>query len=110
MTDPRIKTIKIKTGVVKRLMKDKVMYDKEARQQEVKIETLKSKGEDEYNIRKQEEVLQESLMMVPNCQRRLQKAYEELNSIVESEKDLAEDPDYLAAVKVLEDAKSELPE
>ncbi|XP_022188641.1 tubulin-specific chaperone A [Nilaparvata lugens] len=109
MSDPRIKTIKIKTGVVKRLTKDKVMYEKEAEQQEAKIEKLKSKGEDEFNIRKQEEVLQETLMMVPSSQRRLQKAFEELSNIVESEKDLAEDPEYLAAVEVLEGAKPHIP-
>lgn len=33
MADPRIKTLKIKTGVVKRLAKEKVVYEKEAEQQ-----------------------------------------------------------------------------
>lgn len=33
MADPRIKTLKIKTGVVRRLAKEKVVYEKEADQQ-----------------------------------------------------------------------------
>lgn len=66
-------------------------------------------GKDEHDVRKQEEVLQECLMMVPDCQRRLVKAYDELKAIVDSEVDLQGNVDYLAAVKVLEDAKSQLP-
>lgn len=66
-------------------------------------------GKDEYDIRKQEEVLQESLMMVPDCQRRLLKAFEELQSILASETDLQEQEDFLAAKKVLDDAKPQLP-
>lgn len=66
-------------------------------------------GKDEHDVRKQEEVLQECLMMVPDCQRRLVKAYDELKAIIDSEVDLQGNDDYLAAVKVLEDAKSQLP-
>ncbi|KAJ4445241.1 hypothetical protein ANN_07042 [Periplaneta americana] len=67
-SDPRIKALRIKTGIVKRLAKEKVMYEKE----------IEDQGKDEHDIRKQEEVLQESIMMVPDCQRRLVKAYDEL--------------------------------
>lgn len=78
MADPRIKQLKIKTGVVKRLAKEKTVYEREAEQQKARIEKYKADGKDEYEVRKQEEVLQESLMMVPDCQRRLVKAYDEL--------------------------------
>ena len=44
MADPRIKTIRIKTGVVKRLAKEKVMYEKEAEQQRERIQKLKDQG------------------------------------------------------------------
>lgn len=70
MADPRIRQIKIKTGVVKRIAKEKVVYEKEAEQQKARVQKIKDEGQDEHNIRKQEEVLQESLMMVPDCQRR----------------------------------------
>lgn len=58
MADPRIRTLKIKIGVVKRLTKEKIVYEKEAEQQKERIEKFKSDGKDEYDIRKQEEVLQ----------------------------------------------------
>lgn len=109
MADPRIRTIKIKTGVVKRLAKEKTVYEREAEQQKVRIQNLKDQGKDEYDIKKQEEVLNESLMMVPDCQRRLAVAYEELLKILESEQDLKETEDYLTAEKILIDAKLQLP-
>lgn len=45
MSDPRIRTLKIKTGVVKRLAKEKVTYEKEAAQQRERIQKLKEQGE-----------------------------------------------------------------
>lgn len=45
MSDPRIRTLKIKTGVVKRLAKEKVTYEKEAAQQRERIQKLKDQGE-----------------------------------------------------------------
>ncbi|KAI5651647.1 tubulin binding cofactor A domain-containing protein [Phthorimaea operculella] len=110
MADPRIRQIKIKTGVVKRIAKEKVVYEKEAEQQKNRVQKLKEQGDDEHNIRKQEEVLQESLMMVPDCQRRLVKAFDDLKSILETEKDLQENEDYIAAQTVLKDAAAQLPE
>ncbi|XP_050298021.1 tubulin-specific chaperone A-like [Anthonomus grandis grandis] len=109
MADPRIRTLKIKTGVVRRLAKEKTVYEKEAEQQRNRIEKYKSEGRDEHDIKKQEEVLQESLMMVPDCQRRLFKAYEELKGILDTEQDLKATEEYTAAQKVLEEAKAELP-
>jgi len=64
---------------------------------------------DGYDIKKQEEVLQESLMMVPDCQRRLVKAFEELKKILETEQDLKEVEDYIEAEKVLQEAEEQLP-
>ncbi|CAK9810959.1 Tubulin-specific chaperone A [Anthophora quadrimaculata] len=109
MSDPRIRTLKIKTGVVKRLAKEKVTYEKEAEKQRERIEKLKEQDKDGYDIKKQEEVLQESLMMVPDCQRRLVKAFEELKKILETEQDLKEVEDYTEAERVLKEAEAQLP-
>lgn len=109
MSDPRIRTLKIKTGVVKRLAREKIMYEKEAAQQRERIQKLKEQDKDGYDIKKQEEVLQESLMMVPDCQRRLVKAFEELKSILCTEQDLKEIADYTEAEKVLKEAETQLP-
>lgn len=49
MADPRIKTLKIKTGVVKRLTKEKLMYILETEQQQEKVEKLKKAGELNYH-------------------------------------------------------------
>ncbi|KAK2092631.1 hypothetical protein P7K49_029159 [Saguinus oedipus] len=63
MADTRVRQIKIKTGVVKRLVKEKVMYEKEAKQQEEKIEKMRAEDGENYDIKKQVEILQESRMM-----------------------------------------------
>lgn len=44
MADPRLKQLKIKTGVVKRLAKEKVMYEKEAENQRNRIQKFKDEG------------------------------------------------------------------
>lgn len=67
-------------------------------------------GKDEHDIRKQEEVLLESLMMVPDCQRRLLKAYQDLKSILETESELNKLEEFKAAEKVLEEAAPQLPD
>ncbi|XP_011814606.1 PREDICTED: tubulin-specific chaperone A isoform X3 [Mandrillus leucophaeus] len=54
MAEPRVRQIKIKTGVVKRLVKEKVMYEKEAKQQEEKIEKMRAEDGENYDIKKQE--------------------------------------------------------
>lgn len=109
MADPRLKTIKIKTGVVKRVTKEKIVYERELEEQKEKIEKLKQAGKDEYDIKKQEEVLQECLMMIPECKRRLAKAVEDLQKILDNELELKETEEYTAAVTALGDAQDHLP-
>ncbi|XP_064391261.1 tubulin-specific chaperone A-like [Halichondria panicea] len=94
--------LKIKTGVVKRLFKEKQMYEKEVVDQEEKVEKMKVDGKDEYDIKKQGEVLQESRSMVPDCQRRLEAARIDLTRCVESyDEDLKETATYKAAQEIL---------
>jgi len=103
--DPRIKQIKIKTGVVKRLTKEKQMYEKEAIQIAEKIEKMKTDGKDEYDIKKQNEVLNESQSMVPDTKRRLMKAHAELDELLQKESDLSEVEEFKAAKEALEAAE-----
>lgn len=109
MSDPRLRQLTIKTGVVRRLSKEKTVYEKEVVTERNRIDKLKGEGADDHVLRKQEEVLQESMMMVPDCQRRLAKAFEELSEMIKNEEELKESEQYLAAVAVLEDAKVNLP-
>ncbi|XP_005091780.1 tubulin-specific chaperone A [Aplysia californica] len=105
MADPRIKQIKIKTGVVKRLVKEKESYEKEATQIEEKIEKMKADGKDEYDVKKQGEVLQESRSMVPDTIRRLKKAYADLDELLQKESDLAEAEEFTQAKEALATAE-----
>ncbi|XP_044519123.1 tubulin-specific chaperone A [Gracilinanus agilis] len=107
MADPRVRQIKIKTGVVKRLVKEKLMYEKEAKQQEEKVEKMKAEDGENYAIKKQTEILQESRMMIPDCQRRLEAARSDLLQLLENEKDLEESEEYKDARSVLESVKLE---
>ena len=102
MSDPRLKKLRIATGVVKRCGKEKLSYRKEADMQRDKIEKMKTEGRDEIEIRKMNEVshwsitvlsiklnwlglqcMQESLMMIPDCHRRLEKAINDLKPLFE---------------------------
>uniref|UniRef100_A0A3Q3FJA9 Tubulin-specific chaperone A n=1 Tax=Kryptolebias marmoratus TaxID=37003 RepID=A0A3Q3FJA9_KRYMA len=119
MADQTIRQIKIKTGIVKRLAKEEVAYKTEAKQQEEKIERLKAEGGDDYVIKKQMEVLQESRMMIPDCRRRLAIAHADLLQFLsftktlglqvdlESEEELAESEEYKEAKNVLDSVKLE---
>nr|XP_025853835.1 tubulin-specific chaperone A [Vulpes vulpes] len=90
-----------------RLVKEKMMYEKEAKQQEEKIEKMKAEDGENYAIKKQAEILQESRMMIPDCQRRLEAAYTDLLQLLESEKDLEEAEEYKEARLVLDSVKLE---
>ncbi|XP_047586639.1 tubulin-specific chaperone A isoform X2 [Lutra lutra] len=91
----------------KRLVKEKMMYEKEAKQQEEKIEKMKAEDGENYAIKKQAEILQESRMMIPDCQRRLEAAYTDLLQLLEGEKDLEETEEYKEARLVLDSVKLE---
>jgi len=102
MADPQVKQIKIKTGVVKRLTKEKEYYEKEVESDKKRIEDKKAKGADEYEIRKQEEVLQESIAMVPERVRALKKGMADLSSCLEEAKgEHSETPEYTTAQEVM---------
>ena len=45
MADPRVRTLKIKTGIVKRLTKEKISYEQESDQQKKHIERMRTEGE-----------------------------------------------------------------
>ena len=98
------KQLKIQTNVVKRLKKELSYYEKEAEDQKTKIQTLEQNKGDEYVIKKQREVLDESLGMIPHTSQRLDEAIQKLKSLVEEytqEDDLREN-----AVRILEEVEN----
>lgn len=70
MADPRIRQLVIKTGVVKRLAKEKTVYEKEEKTEKARLEKFKTEGADDHVLRKQDEVIQECQMMIPDSKRR----------------------------------------
>lgn len=70
MADPRLRQLSIKTGVVKRLTKERTVYEKEVLIERKRFEKFKAEGADEHVLKKQEEVIQECLMMLPDSMRR----------------------------------------
>ena len=86
-----LRTIKIKTGVLKRSVKDYSSYREEAKQLEAKVDKLKAEEADEHDINKQTQVMQESLDMLPSCKTKIESALEDLKEVVE---DQQENEDY----------------
>ncbi|XP_070498273.1 tubulin-specific chaperone A [Chironomus tepperi] len=108
MADPRVRQIFIKSGVVKRYAKEKISYEKEAEKEKQRLEKFRNENRDEHDIKKQEEVIQENLMMVPDCQRKLRAAYDELSEMLKNEKDLEEKDEYIKAKDILKEAELQL--
>lgn len=93
------KKVKIHTGVVKRINKEKVSYEKEYNKEMEKIQKMKDNcdaGDEEMkaNIKKQEEVSNETKSMVPDAERRLRENVMTLKN-------------YMCDIKVPEDQWSE---
>jgi len=118
MTDPRLKQLRIKTGVLRRLGKEKLSYKKEADLQMLRIEKMKREGRDEYDIMKMGLVVQESLGMIPHCHRRLVTAHDDLAELLDSYADLVDvieeeektedQKQYEAAVEQLKQAEDQI--
>lgn len=70
--------LKIKSGIVRRITREFESYQKEILKDKDRIEKLRDNGGTESEIRKQEEVLQETISMVPNTRKRLQDGLEDL--------------------------------
>lgn len=64
-----------------RLIKEAEYYKKEVTENEVKLEEMKAQGRDPYDIKKFAEVLGESRMMVPDSEKRLSQALEDLQDL-----------------------------
>ncbi|KAL9936581.1 hypothetical protein V8E36_004649 [Tilletia maclaganii] len=94
-----LRQLKIKTGVVNRLVKEEASYVKEAEQQEKHIQSLIEKGEDEWTVNKQKQVLKESLVMIPDTQNRLTAAISELDLLLEQLDDSNKDAPEAAAAR-----------
>ncbi|XP_053962221.1 tubulin-specific chaperone A [Anastrepha obliqua] len=108
MADPRLRQLTIKTGVVKRLTKEKTVCEKEVGIEQKRLERFKSEGADEHVLRKQQEVISECLMMVPDTLHRLKRELEALTKFLSDEEELKETKEYETATQVVNEAKNVL--
>jgi tubulin-specific chaperone A len=94
-TDPKAveKQLGIQVRAVQRLAKDHTFYHKEVTENESKLEEMKSRKADQYDIKKFEEVLGESYMMVPDSKRRLEKDIQDLKIFLENSASSILDPE-----------------
>ena len=84
------------------MVKEVNAYEKEVEQNEARVQKMRDEGKDPYDIRKQEEVLQESYMMVPDSKSRLETALGDLEAAIadaEGAEDL--DPEVLQEAQQL---------
>jgi len=83
-TDKKLKT---QLGVCKRMVKEVQSYEKEVVVNEARVQKMRDEGKDPYDIRKQEEVLQESYMMIPDSKARLETTLADLEACMDECKD-----------------------
>ena len=101
-----LKKMKIQTGVVTRISKEKTMYKKEIVTMEKHIEDMKASGKDEYDIKKRTECLEESRMMIPDCEKRLKLAVEAMTSLLNDNPDCSNEEIYQKAKAALEQVQA----
>jgi len=77
------------------------------KEQEARVEAMKAEQKDEYEIKKQIEVLNESRRMIPDCTKRLRSAHAELTELLDKEKELADIEEYKAARDALQETTIE---
>ncbi|EPQ28340.1 uncharacterized protein PFL1_04167 [Pseudozyma flocculosa PF-1] len=75
--------LQIKTGVVKRLTAESASYVQEAEEQQRRVDKFVAEGRDEWDVKKQREVLEDCRKMIPDCRKRLEKATEDLEVLLE---------------------------
>merc|ERR1711959_268319 len=108
--DALLKDIKIKSGICKRCAKELVMYKKENDKLQAVVTKLEEEGACEHDIKKQQEVLEENLNIIPSAISRLQQAYDNLCVLLDENDESAEASEacregFAAARAVLKDAE-----
>lgn len=103
IVDP-VKQLQFKTKSVQRLSKEHEYYHTEVAENEEKLAKMKADGADFYDIKKFQEVLDESNMMVPDSKTRLKKSVNELSDFLSANPDL--DSEWVATAEELLTEKS----
>lgn len=75
--------LKILLNSLKRLKKEAIYYNKELIDNENKLYNMIREKKDKYDIKKQEEILDETKLMIPNAKKRLQNKINEFENFVQ---------------------------
>jgi len=76
--------LSIKTSAVTRLVKEEASYHREQTQQQALLDKLHTDGADEYAIKQQKKVVDETVLMVPAVREKLRAALEALENELEA--------------------------
>ena len=106
-TDNNTKQLRILTGVVKRLGKEKFHYLEEIELNTVEIEKLREAGKDKHDMKQAITVLDETKLVILVTERKFIEAYQKLDELVKA--GLRYTTEYKDAVQVLEYTKDMLP-
>ncbi|TFK41911.1 tubulin binding cofactor A [Crucibulum laeve] len=99
--------LNIKAGIVKRLHKDNVTYQKETEQQKQKLDKFIAQGAEDWDIKNGTRMLEESNKMVNDSATRLGKATGELRDLIVAAKkieELSQAEELVKAQEILEQA------
>lgn len=100
-----LKDLKIKTGSVKRLLKEAAYYIKELGESEERLQKMKDAGMEPAELKQAENVAAESRAMVPESAARLEAAVADLRAFVEDNAaEIKGTPELTAAQEQLEAA------
>ena len=104
----QMRQIKIKTGILKRSVKDHQSYTKEKETHETKLEEMKANPDiDASLVNAKEAELAETIAVLPKCLTNIQKAIDELTGIVGTvEESLDGNAEALEALKEHDDWKA----
>ncbi|CAD5208500.1 unnamed protein product [Bursaphelenchus xylophilus] len=82
-----LQQLKIKTNVLKRLIKESEFYKKDAEKEKAKIKELEATDPNAYELKKMDEAYRETLQMVPVVERKIRTARDELVSYIKENAD-----------------------
>lgn len=96
-----IKQLKVKTNTLKRVHKELSYYEKERDENQKKVDEMCQRNADPHDIKQAENVVAESAMMVPDTKQRVENAYNDLRSFLQTNhQDIVDTEELQAAEEV----------
>ncbi|KAM0913315.1 hypothetical protein ACQ4PT_012237 [Festuca glaucescens] len=85
-----LRSLKIKASTCRRAVRELRSYEEEVEKEAAKTAAMKERGADPYDLKQQENVLAESRMMVPDCNKRLEPTLADLKATLAELKESGE--------------------